>query len=557
MKIVAVQNKPTVLIVDSEVSWQQKVTNLLEDKFDVTVAENYDEAILCISSQALPFHVIVTEISLKEEDEDNLDGFSVIDYLNDSRENVQVIILTRYATPARAVKAVLEKKVFNLVVKVKKEKDDEPYTSDRFLRLVQEAAAIASRNVFLVMPFADEYKGFYNQIFNTVDSLGMNCRRADDIFRPNVVMTSILEEIDKSRIVIADLTGKNPNVYFEVGIAHARKRNVIFLTKNENDISRNLKIMGFITYIDSMQGAVDLKKALVKAIIDVRYKNSPPIATIDDLLDVKQCLVLISDDLESKKIYEHIIEPVLREFQSIQIKDITDSFDLLTATLKILHSSQFLIADVRENDPDFYYLAGYAYGLGKKVVYLAQSEEEIPFDLRNLSSIIYPSHLQNSYVEAKSKLENAINRILSYSTFSANQSTVKVFISYAIEDKPLVRNLFKELKKNSWIEPWLDEENVLPGQVWALETERAMNEADAILVCISEKSVNKVGFIQEEIRKATELQRLRPDGEIFLIPVLLEQCQLPIGLQKYRWATPDRVDLIIKSLEKLGKKNDN
>ena len=74
---------------------------------------------------------------------------------------------------------------------------------------------------FVLMPFLDELKPVYeDHIKPTLVSLGFSCERADSIFDNKPVMESIWENILKARIVIADLTGKNPNVFYEIGICH-------------------------------------------------------------------------------------------------------------------------------------------------------------------------------------------------------------------------------------------------------------------------------------------------------------------------------------------------
>ena len=68
---------------------------------------------------------------------------------------------------------------------------------------------------------------------------------------------------------------------------------------------------------------------------------------------------------------------------------------------------------------------------------------------------------------------------------------LRVFLCHASQDKPAVRDLYSFLKKQDWIEPWLDETNLLPGMDWDLEIFKALREADSILVCLSKESVAK------------------------------------------------------------------
>ena len=80
-----------------------------------------------------------------------------------------------------------------------------------------------------------------------------------------------------------------------------------------------------------------------------------------------------------------------------------------------------------------------------------------------------------------------------------------VFLSHASEDKPAVRLLAKRLKDDGF-DPWLDEERLLPGQNWELEIEQALRKSQVILLCFSEKSVGKEGFVQREFKRAMKYQ---------------------------------------------------
>jgi hypothetical protein len=111
-----------------------------------------------------------------------------------------------------------------------------------------------------------------------------------------------------------------------------------------------------------------------------------------------------------------------------------------------------------------------------------------------------------------------------------------VFLCHAKENKKEVRGLYRTLL-DVGAQPWLDDEDVLPGQDWEYEIQRAMSECDAILVCLSRSSVAKRGFVQTEIRKAIELAGKQPEGCIFIIPVRFEECEIPSQLS--RWQSVD------------------
>ena len=114
------------------------------------------------------------------------------------------------------------------------------------------------------------------------------------------------------------------------------------------------------------------------------------------------------------------------------------------------------------------------------------------------------------------------------------QRPLRVFLCHASADKPAVRDLYKRLKTDG-VEPWLDVENLLPGQKWQVEIPSAVRESDVVLICLSEKSINKEGYVQKEISFALDRALEMPEGRIFLIPARLEECQVPKQLSDYQW----------------------
>ncbi len=128
---------------------------------------------------------------------------------------------------------------------------------------------------------------------------------------------------------------------------------------------------------------------------------------------------------------------------------------------------------------------------------------------------------------------------------------LRVFLCHASQDKPAVRELYKRLAAEKWIDPWLDEEEILPGQDWNHEIEKAIRSADAILICLSSKSVSKEGYVQKEIKRALDIAAEKPDGTIFIVPLRLEECEVPPRLSKWQWVdlfTPNAHEKLIKSL---------
>jgi formylglycine-generating enzyme required for sulfatase activity len=112
---------------------------------------------------------------------------------------------------------------------------------------------------------------------------------------------------------------------------------------------------------------------------------------------------------------------------------------------------------------------------------------------------------------------------------------LRVFLCHSSNDKPAVYELYQKLRAEEWIDPWLDKAKILPGQDWRMAIEQAVEETDLVVVCLSNHSVNKEGFVQREIRYASDIALEKPEGVIFLIPVRLEDCNVPRGLRSLQW----------------------
>lgn len=113
---------------------------------------------------------------------------------------------------------------------------------------------------------------------------------------------------------------------------------------------------------------------------------------------------------------------------------------------------------------------------------------------------------------------------------------LKVFLCHASQDKPVVRVLAQRLYAERWIDPWVDEKKLLPGQDWRAKIEEAVETSDVVIICLSTNSVTKEGHVQKEIRYAREIAFEKPDETIFLIPLRLDECTVPRGLRFYQWA---------------------
>ena len=129
---------------------------------------------------------------------------------------------------------------------------------------------------------------------------------------------------------------------------------------------------------------------------------------------------------------------------------------------------------------------------------------------------------------------------------------LRVFLCHATEDRPATRELYKKLAAEPWIQPWMDTEDLLPGQDFDLEIYKALRDSDAILICLSQTSVTKSGYLNKEIRRALDTADEKPEGAIYIIPVKFDDCVPSFEkLKKYQWVNyyePGAHERLIKSL---------
>jgi hypothetical protein len=113
-----------------------------------------------------------------------------------------------------------------------------------------------------MMPFDTAFAPVYESIRHAAEAGGLRCRRADDIWENPAIIQDVVSLIDRSRVVICDCTGRNPNVFYEAGIAHTLGREVILITQNDQDIPFDLRHLRYIRYFNNGEGRNDLAAAI-------------------------------------------------------------------------------------------------------------------------------------------------------------------------------------------------------------------------------------------------------------------------------------------------------
>lgn len=113
-----------------------------------------------------------------------------------------------------------------------------------------------------MMPFDVAFNDVYVAIQQAAANAGLRCRRADDIWENPAVIQDVVSLIDRSRVVVCDCSGRNPNVFYEAGIAHTLGREVILITQNAADIPFDLRHLRYVPYLNNAEGRSNLTAAL-------------------------------------------------------------------------------------------------------------------------------------------------------------------------------------------------------------------------------------------------------------------------------------------------------
>lgn len=132
-----------------------------------------------------------------------------------------------------------------------------------------EPENIEAKLVSAMMPFHPSFDGVYATLKHSAEAVGLRCRRADDIWENPAVIQDVVSLIDRSSIVICDCTGRNPNVFYEIGIAHTLGREVILITQADSDIPFDLRHLRYVSYLNNGEGLDALSARLQPRLADL------------------------------------------------------------------------------------------------------------------------------------------------------------------------------------------------------------------------------------------------------------------------------------------------
>lgn len=233
--------KKVVLILDDEPGVRQDLSHWLSlMEFKVHTASAIEEAKHIINSDRVDFAVIDLTVDFRSE----VGGAEILHYLKRNQPQARAIILSAHDFTDQIERAV--QGVYDGFIS---KGGQENYIRAVVSRIKALSVDPPKRKCFVIMPFsktkscrAEDWTEIYaNVIKPAVEGAGFNyeCRRSDGL--AGNIIEDILDQLNRADLVIADLTDRNPNVFYELGVRHALRRGTILITQKVGHVPFDLR----------------------------------------------------------------------------------------------------------------------------------------------------------------------------------------------------------------------------------------------------------------------------------------------------------------------------
>lgn len=172
---------------------------------------------------------------------------------------------------------------------------------------------------FVIMPFSGWFEDYYSSIFcPAIEAAGLQPRRADDLYRPSTIVSDIWVCTQKAKLILADLSGKNPNVFYELGLAHALAKPAILVVESMDDVPFDLRALRILEYDKNNPNWGELLREMIEKAIEEVLANpheSVPVAFVEarpprptatltaqdkELLEIRQELDLLREQFRDR-----------------------------------------------------------------------------------------------------------------------------------------------------------------------------------------------------------------------------------------------------------------
>ena len=269
--------------------------------------------------------------------------------------------------------------------------------------------------VFVIIPFRDQFFEIYDDHLEpVVNELGLKCKKADDIFTSRNIVEDIWTNIAKSRLIIADLSNRNPNVFYEIGIAHAIGKDVVLITDKDDDVPFDVSHIRFFKYKFTPRGMKDFEDKL-RTIIKETLKSN--LSVNSGLLQAKTAL-----------------ETSYKKWTNTKTLPNIETYKLIT------HFSDDLIADLNEDKLAFMFRVALQHG--EHLIYWTEQNNNNCAVIEHINDVIRGAYRKPFY---------RIGLALEYLDKSLRST---IMTNNAKTDDQRLRVVLDKAKGNETIEFW-------------------------------------------------------------------------------------------------------
>lgn len=306
---------------------------------------------------------------------------------------------------------------------------------------------IEKNKCFVIMPFKQEFDYVYGIIKDGLNNAGYTCNRVDEISGSVPIVAKILNEILSARYIIADLSGCNPNVFYELGVSHSFKdaHNIIILKQKNSSVPFDIMHLTYVEYDNN--NAKLLVSNILKSIEDVKY-----ISDFQEILNIKGIIPYISEDngyfvdFLKQKLGKNLIQitKLLQENQQfntqLDVESIIKNYEcILSETIKSGDNKRI------ENCLKLYYeILKSSADLDCSIISVQQFIDNSFFAINNINDsriIIWQTDLCISMAKADKILHIVLPWIINYfsrtktATIDLNRYKLEAFLVTSSDDK--------------------------------------------------------------------------------------------------------------------------
>ena len=278
--------------------------------------------------------------------------------------------------------------------------------------------AVDPNFVFVIMPFSERFFKIYkDHLEPVVSEMGLKCKKADDLSTSKSILEDIWSNIAKSRLIIADLSTRNPNVFYEIGIAHAIGKNVVLITDEDDEddeVPFDVSHIRFFKYKFTPPGMEEFKDKL-KIIINETLKSS---------------LVVNSGFLQART----ALEVAYKKWKNTKSLPSIDTYKLIT------QFSDDLFVDLNEDKLAFLFRAALHYG--EHLVYWTEQNRNNSAVLEHIDDVIKGAYRKPLY------------RIGFSLELLDEDLRASIMNKYSNTENQRLRIILEKVKRNETIEFW-------------------------------------------------------------------------------------------------------